>query len=575
MYAGDPASSVFLTRPINRDVASRASFELARQWLGECAGHGPEEHQLCPKAEDVTFTPSRLLETRRDGDRFFVRLRQILPDKKLRYCCLSYCWGGDQPLKTTKETIESRMNGIPFHDLPKTLQNAIIVAQNLKVPMIWIDCLCIVQNDKDDLVAELAKMPEIYKNAFVTISASSASSCYEGFLDIRSPPTDIECEDITLQYKFPDGAIGNIYLSQSQNSTQQDPINARAWTLQESLISPRLLEYGSQQLRWKCKSRRYFDGGQAPQIIKHQDAAENSFLPVTKTSDPDVYKKLVKRTVSHEWPEIVDNYTQRSLSFPGDKPVAIAAMASEIGQPLKLTYLSGLWREYLPEQLLWRMWGDPIRRPEHYRAPSWSWASVEGWVMLERTSNAEGVAIDIIACETEPVSAAVPYGAVNSGSLTIKGRVITGRWFRNRDSSIVLEGIRSSSPNAKAGADKTSVDKMEIDSEEGETSSEDLCSSSSWETATDDDVEDEMLEAVEIIPDAIETDWNEDDLNASIEVQFLQVLAQTGTEGSSGLIIVPATPGNPDSFRRLGYFFFDNRKKDIFGNIDEKTVIII
>ena len=362
---GDPLASLFPVRPINREVASLHAFDLARTWLTECAGHGSELHLLCPKIGNVGVSPKRLLKIDAVNNRYNIRLRETSSHEPLSYACLSYCWGGDQPVKTTKATLAQRRKGIHFQSLPKTLQDAITVTVNLQISHLWIDCLCMIQDDEDDMLAELPNMPEIYKKAHVTISASSANTCYDGFLQKRQLPPNAECEDVILQYDAPTGVVGNVYLFEDQSRTIADPISKRAWTLQERRISPRFLDFSSQQLRWICNSRHYFDGGLKAEVLDMQ-AEETGIQQTSDRSRSEAIEHAIFRT----WADILDDYTQRSLSFPSDKLVALAAMASEVGTGVNMAYVAGLWKEHLPAQLLWRLWAEPSKRPAEYRAPS-------------------------------------------------------------------------------------------------------------------------------------------------------------------------------------------------------------
>lgn len=484
--------------------------------MNECANHGPETHRLCPSAKDIEFTPTRLLQVALEGGRYRVRLRETLPHERLRYVCLSYCWGGDQPVKTTKATLAERARGINFQALPKTLQDAIFVTQQLQLSFIWIDCLTIIQDDKEDLAVELPKMPEIYKNAWVTISASSASTCFEGFLEQRRPSADTQCEDVALRYQCSNGTIGNIYMFQHESNTV-DPIDKRAWTFQERRISPRFLDFASHQLRWKCNSRAYFDGGFAPANYEEQKT-KGTHEQVKPASYNDSGDATLEQTIFKVWPEIVDNYTQRSLSFPGDKLIALAALASEIGDPLNMTYLAGLWKEHLPAQLLWRLWGEPAKRPELYRAPSWSWASVDGYIMMEHEANTDRVAIEVLGCTIEPVTKGFVYGAVESGTLTIKGRLLPAIWSINREDCLALEGVFDFDSESEGMSD------LEQDLSDDEmTDIPDTPSEAEALETTSDAVEATVLEPVDLTADAIEVGWDMNDPDFAVEVHCLQV----------------------------------------------------
>jgi len=79
------------------------------------------------------------------------------------------------PLKTTKSTLAARTKSIPWSTLPKTFQDAVFIARRMDVRYLWIDSLCIVQDDEQDWMVESAKMCDIYQGAFLTISALRAN----------------------------------------------------------------------------------------------------------------------------------------------------------------------------------------------------------------------------------------------------------------------------------------------------------------------------------------------------------------------------------------------------------------
>ena len=126
------------------------------------------------------------------------------------------------------------------------------------------------------------------------------------------------------------------------NGDPRDPIRRRAWTYQERILSPRVLDFSREQLRWVCNSRALFDGGFVPlELTVNTWEGRRGCSNETHQLDP------VGRTVFHTWAGHVAEYTRGSLSFVGDKLIAIAAIAMEIGIPLSMTYLAGLWKEQL------------------------------------------------------------------------------------------------------------------------------------------------------------------------------------------------------------------------------------
>lgn len=132
------------------------------------------------------FVPTRLLRISLTTPNAPVRLVNARQDLgTVTWCALSYVWGGDQPLKLTKSSIDHLKDAIPLEKLPATIRDAVLVSRGLGFEYIWIDCLCIIQDDPEDLTRELATMPSIYQYATVTVAASSAGHVRDGFLQQR------------------------------------------------------------------------------------------------------------------------------------------------------------------------------------------------------------------------------------------------------------------------------------------------------------------------------------------------------------------------------------------------------
>jgi hypothetical protein len=104
---------------------------------------------------------------------------------EISYVALSHCWGSIQPYTTEKTSIDDRMKGMPWDDIPKTFQDAIITTRSLRLRYIWIDSLCIVKDDLNDWAEESSKMSHVYENATLTIAAAAAKDDTEGFLHPR------------------------------------------------------------------------------------------------------------------------------------------------------------------------------------------------------------------------------------------------------------------------------------------------------------------------------------------------------------------------------------------------------
>jgi len=178
------------------------------------------------------FMPSRILRLSRaaDGADVYVSLVMTTGWNKKRpqicnYSTLSYYWGGEQELKLNADSMEDLLRGIKASLLPQTLQDAVRVTWNLGLQFIWIDCLCIRQDDPTEFASEVARLPAIYGSSYVTISAARASHCRQGFLHYASLPP-VSKRSFKLPFACPDGRRGSIVLS--PGSVYRAPINERA-----------------------------------------------------------------------------------------------------------------------------------------------------------------------------------------------------------------------------------------------------------------------------------------------------------------------------------------------------------
>lgn len=123
-----------------------------------------------------------------DNECFWDNLCKPDQTQVVQHACLSYCWGGDQKMKLRPSTLSAWLTDIPIADLPAIVVEAITVLASLELHNIWVDALCIVQDDPEDVSTQVDMMPHIYQNATVKITASTASTCYESFLKSKSPP---------------------------------------------------------------------------------------------------------------------------------------------------------------------------------------------------------------------------------------------------------------------------------------------------------------------------------------------------------------------------------------------------
>lgn len=354
-------------------MASEAAYDTAKQWISDCLFN----YGKCPgrSLSDEAILPTRVLDLSADCGPGRVRLHEGLSEEKGQYVALSYCWGKTGQYMTTEKTLKSFMNeGIEISLLPKTLQDAISSTKQLGISYLWIDSLCIIQDSDADKTHEITLMPQVYRNAIVTISAASASDCGQRFLEDRKEVQTRLRVAICLPFFLTDDAeklqndsslIGEVILCADENirfnvkEFEDEPINLRAWTLQETWLSSRLLIYGSGPLKWQCLSKLLTHGENllalAAAVVRsyytlfpkrdkffidesQEISQESSELPLIPIQH-DTYKIL------DEWHDLVSSYSRRSLTVPEDKLPALSGIAAEFHRLTNDTYLAGIWQK--------------------------------------------------------------------------------------------------------------------------------------------------------------------------------------------------------------------------------------
>jgi len=156
---------------VKTDPGSDDTIHLVRSWLGEClCSH--EDVSPC-RALSQYRLPSRLLHISQNNGGWALKLEQ--PDiHNIRYCTLSYYWGSALKGHTTSANVKQRFDFLPCSLLPRTIQDAIIIAWKLGIAYLCVDALCIIQDDEQDKAVEISKMSSIYANSLLTICASRA-----------------------------------------------------------------------------------------------------------------------------------------------------------------------------------------------------------------------------------------------------------------------------------------------------------------------------------------------------------------------------------------------------------------
>ncbi len=382
---------------LSREPFSKETVDIIQRQMNTCLLH----HRACiqPSAE----LPTRLLDltSLEDG---LIRLVESKSLPAERYIALSYCWGKGRTVRTTGRTLAHHKLGLRVSTLQKTIQDAAYMTKVLGCKYLWVDALCIIQDNAEDWEIEASRMASVYRNSYVTIAASSAATADDGFLEHRSPSS--VGSNFTMPWSTTEGHSTMIKARVQPRhiwSEVSEPLESRAWTFQERVLSTRVLAFAPQELRWSCKSGQTCECGQW------------GFEEVPLQS---IYGLATKREAYLFWEKIVQIYSARNLTFAKDKLTALSGLAGVFQSILDSSYLAGLWVNNMIAGLSW--FGENTQSYSDYVAPSYSWASVEGKVEF-RTLNE--VQCFLEAAETS-LSGQDPFGRVCAGSIKIRGRLV-------------------------------------------------------------------------------------------------------------------------------------------------------
>jgi hypothetical protein len=434
--------------PIDSRLELEGKFALMRQWLSKTT-----------VASDVfslrSFVPTRLLHITKDGrlsvvytDADQIKLKSAREEgeeeeqRVRQYVALSHRWGSCQHFTSTAATIDRMVCGFSVDELPATFRDAVHVVTLLGFSYLWIDALCILQDDKEDWERESKTMGDVFGHARFTIAVHCASDDSEGFLaksTAKRPTVDVKCsKDTTFRICRPANLEADVTNSQ---------LGKRGWVLQERFMASETIHFTEGQIYFEttgdtvCEDGHldvltsnftsvYPTGVDRPRLFSPSAAPRlREFFGLNTDSNgrpTDVHRKQVGTPL--EWLDLVEMYSNCELTQESDKLMAIAGMAQKIYLKTETAYCAGIWRDRLSQGLLWLPEMTPLSPPACPRAPSWSWAAYDGPIqfpddtrMADFTSTCELLAVNGVNMKTDPGKIAWLNGL---GSLELRTKVI-------------------------------------------------------------------------------------------------------------------------------------------------------
>jgi Heterokaryon incompatibility protein (HET) len=369
--------------------------DTIRKWVKECEHHHKAAFNIIRQEDIVDF----LVLIQRTSfcvvDVLTMQLTRLPIDEKTgkpkKYVALSYVWGSkdlkdNHDYKTLRSNVIDRVkpDGLNLKKLPLTLRNAIELVQKLRkeldIRYIWIDALCIVQDNISAWRINAENMYLIFGNAHFTICAADGDA-YTGL--VAMDPNQVyhpEPKEIKPDLQF-------LVSRPSESIIQATDWNRRAWTFQERILSRRCLVFATKRIYFQCRLTN-----------KMQDIGQ-VWCSDWRKSPLRTLKELETRPIRF-YMACIELYTGRQLSFAKDILNAFNGVSRLMEEYMGAQFFFGMPSSHFDFALLWRPTFGKVRRrlpPEcelckvcdcrssrHEQEvdefPSWSWS---GWRDVE------------------------------------------------------------------------------------------------------------------------------------------------------------------------------------------------
>ncbi|KDR80415.1 hypothetical protein GALMADRAFT_92808 [Galerina marginata CBS 339.88] len=357
--APTPSKSYF-ARLINDQI----DFSMVRNWLAMChAGHG----NFCNQSKMLDYEiidPAAEIPSLRLID---VVDNCIVPaPHHCKYVGLSYLWGNVDLssllmlLKANLDQLEkpgSFLRKELYEKIPLTVRDAIQVVRELHLRYLWVDSLCVIQDDDTESKSDaISTMDLVYGSAYLTIVAATGSNAHAGLPGVHPGTRGItqSIEEIAPGFRL-------AFKTKSENYIRSSAYHSRGWTFQEQLFAKRRLTFIGGQIEYSCLRA---GSGWREDVFFEDQHSKDQGASGRRDKNPNDIK---------EFEGLISTYSGLSLAFRADLYKAFAGMTRYFKINLQVNLCHGIPDKFFDWFLLWKSLEFQTRRND---APSWSWS---GW----------------------------------------------------------------------------------------------------------------------------------------------------------------------------------------------------
>ncbi|KAL9045709.1 MAG: hypothetical protein Q9214_001292 [Letrouitia sp. 1 TL-2023] len=381
------------SRNDSRLVGDQIDLGLVKRWLEICKDHHGSTHleENVRYPEFAHDTPTDIhghstlviqpchpvLANTMGSDLTLVDVkRECLADipSNTTYIALSYVWGGPQLFQNVRSKRKSLYNphsiSVDDEKIPYSIRDAIRLVDRLGEKYLWVDSLCICQDDMENKMNQIANMGSVYAQALLTIIAASGSNANAGL-----PGVWTVGRKSTQRTEYVQGMILANELPQLEDIIKQSYWNTRGWTYQEKELCKRSLVF--------CETHVFF---QCNRTVFKEDSGLRDVAIIGSRANKI---RGERQPIWNSYRRAVIEYTKRTISDESDAVNAFQGIARLLQPAFKGDFLFGLPETELDIALLWQSTSLIRRRvnPETKKPlfPSWSWVGWAGKVIYQWT----------------------------------------------------------------------------------------------------------------------------------------------------------------------------------------------